>query len=33
MFDLLIEIFEAKKNAIEHGKKSLPEEYISCSSL
>jgi len=29
MFDLLLEIFEAKKNAIEQREKSLPQDYIN----
>ena len=28
MFDLLLEVFAAKRDAIEKGKKSLPQEYI-----
>jgi len=29
MFDLLLEVFEAKRNAVERGEKSLPQEYIN----
>ena len=29
MFDLLLEIFEAKRDAMEQGEKSLPQEYLN----